>query len=102
MLASFFQIQPQVSAGVDVHVQGAIVNHHKALYRSVAYTGLRISGDYHTGIKIRPTVFLCVHRNGQIRQRQPGLPLKYRTVVHHHRINRCTLPLFNTAGYVLW
>ena len=99
--AGLVEVELQMPARVDVDVQGAFIDHHEALDRGVAYPGLRIAGDDHPGVEVRPAVFQRVHRDRNTPQvHRHGLAFVDRSVFEHHRWDGPALPLLDASGDV--
>ena len=67
-----------------------------------AYPGLRVAGDDHAGVEVRPAVPERVHRSGDAPQvHLHGLAFVDRSVLDHHRRVGPALPLLDAPGDVL-
>ena len=97
--AGLFEVELQVSAGVDVDVQGLLVDDHEALDRRVAHPGLGVAGDDHAGVEVRAAVLERMHRRRDAPEVDlDGLPFVDRAVPDHHRGGRPALPLLDAPG----
>ena len=97
--AGLFEIELQVSAGVDVDVQGLLVDDHEALDRRVAHPGIGVAGDDHAGVEVRAAVLERMHRRRDAPQIDlDGLSFVDRAVPDHHRGDRPALPLLDAPG----
>ena len=97
--AGLFEIELQVSAGVDVDVQGLLVDDHEALDRRVAHPGIGVAGDDHAGVEVRAAVLERMHRRGDAPEIDlDGLSFVDRAVPDHHRGDRPALPLLDAPG----
>ena len=96
------EVELQVPARVDVDVEGSLVDHHEALDRRIAHPRLRVAGDDHAGVEVRPAVLQGMCRRGDAPQvHLHGLPFVDRTMLDHDRSGRLLLPLPDAPGDVL-
>ena len=96
------QVGLEVTPGIDVDRQPVLADHHEALDRGVAHTGLGIAGNDHRGVEVGPAVELGVGRDrqrGEIDRRLAHL--QDRSAVDHHRVDRALLPVADAIGDVL-